>query len=192
MWDVIVEMNGSTFGSNTSVLTSAESHLGTANASNLENNGKTNGNETETNIKLPTSTHNSSEDIGSVRTSNAENGTNTGRRLLEDNDSKGSQEGHSQSKDNSSGDAQAVNVQNDEALEAEADSSFELFRENDELADEYSYDYDDYVDESMWGDEGWTEGQHEKMEDYVNIDSHILCTPVSLKYEFHRHMILSF
>lgn len=172
------QMNGSTSGSNTSVLTSAESHLGTANASNLENNGKTNGNETETNIKLPTSTHNSSEDIGSVRTSNAENGTNTGRRLLEDNDSKGSQEGHSQSKDNSSGDAQAVNVQNDEALEAEADSSFELFRENDELADEYSYDYDDYVDESMWGDEGWTEGQHEKMEDYVNIDSHILCTPV--------------
>ena len=119
------------------------------NASHLENDEKTNGNETKPNIKLPTSTHNSSEDIGSVSTSNAENGTNTGRRLLEDNDSKGSQEGHSQSKDNNSGDAQAVNVQNDEALESEADSSFELFRENDELADEYSYDYGDYVDESM-------------------------------------------
>ena len=93
--------------------------------------------------------------------------------------------GHSQSKDNNSGDAQVVNVQNDEALESEADSSFELFCENDELAYEYSYDYDDYVDESMWGDEEWTEGQHEKMEDYVNIDSHILCAPVSLKYEVH-------
>ena len=33
--------------------------------------------------------------------------------------------------------------------------------------------------------EEWTEGQHEKMEDYVNIDSHILCAPVSLKYEVH-------
>ena len=62
----------------------------------------------------------------------------------------------------------------------------ELFRENDEPADEYSYDYDDHVDESMWGDKEWTERQHEKMEDYVNIDSHILCTPVSLKYDYMR------
>ena len=149
MWDVILEMNGSTSGSNSTVFTSAESLLGAVNASHPENDGKTNGNETKPNIKLPTSTHNSSEDIGSISTSNAENGTNTGIRLLEDNDSKGSQEGHSQSKDNNSRDAQAVNVQNDEALESEDDTSFELFRENDELADEYSYDYDDYVDASM-------------------------------------------
>ena len=154
-------------------------------ASHPENDGITNENETELNIKLLTSTHNSSEDIGSVSTSNAENGTNTRRRLLDDNNSKGSQEGHSQSKDNNSGDAQAVNVQNDEALEFEANSSFELFHENDELANEYSYNYDDYVDESMWGDEEWTERQHEKIEDYVNINSHILSTPVSLKYEVH-------
>ena len=40
-------------------------------------------------------------------------------------------------------------MQNDEELESEADYSFELFRENYELDDEYSYDYDDYVDESM-------------------------------------------
>ena len=38
---------------------------------------------------------------------------------------------------------------NDEVLEAEIDSSFELFCEDDELVDEYIYDYDDYVDESM-------------------------------------------
>ncbi|KAK9164809.1 hypothetical protein Syun_005711 [Stephania yunnanensis] len=44
-------------------------------------------------------------------------------------------------------------VENDEDLEADADSSFELFRDNDERADEYNYDYDDYIDESMWGDE---------------------------------------
>lgn len=231
MWDVIVETNGSTSGSNTSVFmssgktsgsnssvfassggtsgsnnsifASSESHLGSVNTSNLENDGKKNENETETNSKMPTSTHNSpenmtnqknnsTEDIGSVRTGNAETGTNTGRRLLEDDNSKGSQDSHSQSKDNSSGDSDDANVQNDETLEAEADSAFELFRENEELGDEYSYDYDDYVDESMWGDEEWTEGQHEKMEDYVNIDSHILCTPVSLKYDVQKHMTFSF
>ena len=44
-------------------------------ASHPENDGITNGNETEPNIKLPTSRHNSSEDIGSISTRNAENGT---------------------------------------------------------------------------------------------------------------------
>lgn len=179
MWYVNLEMNGSTSGSNSSNFTSAESHVGIVNASHPEDNGKTNANETEPNIKLLKISHNSSEDIGSVRTSDTENATSTGRRLLEESNPKGSQEDHSQSKDNNTVDAQAANVQNDESLEAEADASFELFRENEELGDEYSYDYDDYVDESMWGDEEWTEGQHETMEDYVNIDSHILCTPVS-------------
>ncbi|KAE8697722.1 Protein DEFECTIVE IN EXINE FORMATION 1 [Hibiscus syriacus] len=100
--------------------------------------------------------------------------TSSRRRLLEDKTSKGSQEGSSDSKEN----AQEATVENDQGLEADADQSFELFRDTDELADEYNYDYDDYVDESMWGDEEWTEGQHEKMEDYVNIDPHILSTPV--------------
>ncbi|KAK1558035.1 hypothetical protein QYE76_008198, partial [Lolium multiflorum] len=47
-----------------------------------------------------------------------------------------------------------------------------------EQPDEYNYDYDDYVDESMWGDEDWTEQEHEKAEDYVSIYAHILSTPV--------------
>ena len=110
----------------------------------------------------------------------AQNGTSTGRRLLEDN-SKGSHDSDSKSTDNSNEDPHVATVKNDEGLEADADSSFELFRESDELGDEYSYDYDDYVDDSMWGEEEWTERVHETVEDYVHIDSHILCTPVSLK-----------
>lgn len=76
-------------------------------------------------------------------------------------------------------------VENDqEALEDAADASFDVFRDEEEnmedgLTEEYQYDYDDYVDEAMWGDENWKESQHEKEEDYVNIDAHVLCTPVS-------------
>lgn len=135
----------------------------------------------ETTIKLPTNVDNSSVNTGTTGTNSAENGTSTGRRLLEDNDSKSSQEGISESKENKNENAHEATAENDGGLEADADSSFELFRDSDELADEYSYDYDDYVDESMWGDEEWIEGQHEKLEDYVNVDSHILCTPVSEK-----------
>lgn len=98
---------------------------------------------------------------------NLENGTNTGRRLLEDGVSKRAEE-----------DVQAVTVENEEGLEADADSSFELFRDSDELADEYNYDYDDYVDEHAWDDEEFQEPEHEKVEDYVAIDAHVLCTPV--------------
>lgn len=70
-----------------------------------------------------------------------------------------------------------------EPLEDAADASFDVFRDEEEnmedgLTEEYQYDYDDYVDESMWGDENWREAQHEKEEDYINIDAHILCTPV--------------
>ncbi|KAK4730484.1 hypothetical protein R3W88_023472 [Solanum pinnatisectum] len=98
---------------------------------------------------------------------NLENGTNTGRRLLEDDVSKRAEE-----------DVQAATVENEEGLEADADSSFELFRDSDELADEYNYDYDDYVDEHSWDDEEFQEPEHEKVEDYVDIDAHVLCTPV--------------
>ncbi|KAF8402711.1 hypothetical protein HHK36_010799 [Tetracentron sinense] len=176
---LMTQMNGSTPGSNASINSSpTEGHPGSSvNVSNPENEGKVDASQAETKIKLPTSIDNSTGDSGSVGTIKAENGTNTGRRLLEDADSKGVQEGGSESKVNSNDDHVAT-VENDEGLEADADSSFELFRDSEELADEYNYDYDDYVDESVWGDEEWTEDKHEKMEDYVNIDSHILCTPV--------------
>uniref|UniRef100_A0A9I9D179 Uncharacterized protein n=2 Tax=Cucumis melo TaxID=3656 RepID=A0A9I9D179_CUCME len=31
----------------------------------------------------------------------------------------------------------------------------------------------------MWGDEELTEVEHEKVEKYVDIDAHLVCTPVS-------------
>lgn len=96
---------------------------------------------------------------------------------MEDSNSEGSQE--SKSKNNADEDVHAATVENEGGLQEEADSSFDLLRDSDELADEYNYDYDDFVDESMWGDEEWKEGEHETLEDYVNIDSHILSTPVS-------------
>ncbi|KAJ0987858.1 hypothetical protein J5N97_006214 [Dioscorea zingiberensis] len=114
------------------------------------------------------------ESLGSLEL----NSTSSQRRLLEVADSKGSQEGDSDSRTNIDDAAHAATVENNEALDEDADSSFDLFRDAEDLPDEYSYDYDDYVDDSMWGDEDWTEEKHEKMEDYVNIDSHILCTPV--------------
>ncbi|KAB5519965.1 hypothetical protein DKX38_024284 [Salix brachista] len=183
---------------NSSISTSTKnSHP--ANAS-IETEKKMSENQTETIIKLSSQVYNSSVGAGSNGTDNAqnginntqngtitveketnsaENGTNTGRRLLEDDNSKGSHEGGSESKENDHENVHVATVENEEGLEADADSSFEIFRESDELADEYNYDYDDYVNESMWGDEQWSERKHEMLEDYVNIDSHILCTPVT-------------
>ncbi|KAM0953408.1 putative transcription factor WD40-like family [Dioscorea sansibarensis] len=106
------------------------------------------------------------------------NSARSQRRLLEDTDSKGAQEGDSDFRSNIDDVAHAATVENNEALEDDADSSFDIFRDPEDLPDEYSYDYDDYVDESMWGDEDWTEEKHEKLENYVNVDAHILCTPV--------------
>ncbi|KAM1159712.1 hypothetical protein ACFX19_033417 [Malus domestica] len=163
---------------NNSTTISKESNLGMVNASNPENKGETNSSQVETVIKLPTGTDNSSVKNVSEETVNVVNGTSSSRRLLEDKNSSESQDGGSGSKENNKEDVPVATVQNEGSLEADADSSFELFRNSEELADEYSYDYDDYVDESMWGDEEWAEGQHEKMEDYVNVDAHILCTPV--------------
>lgn len=82
-------------------------------------------------------------------------------------------------------------VENDDSnvLEDEAESSFDVFRSAEEiaeehgdqgLADHYTYDYDDYVDESMWADDSWSEGQHLKEADFIDIDAHILCTPVRI------------
>ncbi|KAL2337850.1 hypothetical protein Fmac_012296 [Flemingia macrophylla] len=143
---------------------------------NPEPEKKLNKSQVDESIKVPTIIDNSTANAGSLETVNADNKTSTGRRLLEDNNHKGAEQGGSESKDNEG--IHAATVENEEGLEADADSSFELLRNSEELADEYSYDYDDYVDESMWGDEEWTEVQHEKSEDYVNVDSHILCTPV--------------
>ncbi|KAI4353171.1 hypothetical protein L6164_002142 [Bauhinia variegata] len=134
------------------------------------NNSSVNGSQIEENIKMPTNADNSSVNAGSIEV-NAGNKSSTGRHLLEDSNSKGAEQGNS-------GSQGAATVENAEGLEADADSSFELFRDSDELADEYSYDYDDYVDETMWGDEEWSEVKHEKLEDYVSIDAHILSTPV--------------
>ncbi|KAJ0244275.1 Protein DEFECTIVE IN EXINE FORMATION 1 [Hirschfeldia incana] len=132
----------------------------------------------ETVIKLNSSTENSSETLGtSGNSSTTETLTKSGRRLLEDDASKESADGHSDNKDNSEG-VRMATVENDGVLEAEADSAFDFLRDNDELGDEYFSDYDDYVNETMWGDEEWVEEKHEYTEDYVNIDAHILCTPV--------------
>jgi hypothetical protein len=54
-------------------------------------------------------------------------------------------------------------VENNNVLENEADSSFNLFRDVEDIDDEYSYDYDDYVDDSMWGDEDWKEAGHQNL-----------------------------
>lgn len=92
------------------------------------------------------------------------------RRLLTESETESSKEGDT---------GGAATVENNQDLAEEADSSFDLFRDGEDgLTDEYAYDYDDYVDESAWADEDFAEAQHPKPEDFVNIDSHILCTPV--------------
>nr|GLL36921.1 protein DEFECTIVE IN EXINE FORMATION 1 isoform X2 [Ipomoea trifida] len=158
------------------VSTHNEAHLGndsislptgvsndTLNAEKVENQSERRDNQTDTETNL------SRNITSAVPGSSNETITNVGkadnrRRLLEE--KAGDQGVH------------AATVENEGGLDTDADSSFELFRDNDELADEYNYDYDDYVDENMWGDEEWTEEEHEKMENYVNVDAHVLCTPV--------------
>lgn len=152
-------------------------HVGSLNTSSTGSGGKMNDSQVEKSIELPKSLDDSSLDTSPARAVN-ESQKHTGRRLFEDSDSKGIQDGSSETGLKSGQDPPVVTVENDGSLEAEADSSFDLFRDSEELADEYNYDYDDYVDESMWGDEEWTEGQHERIEDFVNIDAHVLCTPV--------------
>ncbi|BBM96733.1 hypothetical protein MPTK1_1g00230 [Marchantia polymorpha subsp. ruderalis] len=77
----------------------------------------------------------------------------------------------------------ATAEEDQDAMEEEAKASFDVFREEDEngedgLTEEYDYDYDDYVNEGMWDNNEWDEGAHEKIEDFVQVDAHILCTPV--------------
>ncbi|GMJ03198.1 DEFECTIVE IN EXINE FORMATION 1 [Hibiscus trionum] len=152
----------------------AESPSSKHNLLNAENGTRVNGSRMVNPIISPTGDGNSPLNIEAVVNAEGPNGTSYVRWLLEYNNSKGFQEGSSDSKEN----VTEATVENEQQLGVDADKSFELFRDTEELADEYNYDYDDFVDESLWGDEEWTEGQHEKMEDYVNIDSHILSTPV--------------
>ncbi|KAK9134122.1 hypothetical protein Scep_013650 [Stephania cephalantha] len=164
------KMNESTGKLNSSILSVNESNYVSVNASKVENVAQAEVN--------PTSVVNSSRDAGLLGNVGMQNATVSGRQLLEDTDSKHIDGGSSDSNPDAKDGIHVATVENDEDLEADADSSFELFRDNDELADEYNYDYDDYIDESMWGDEEWKEENHERVEDYVYIDSHILCTPV--------------
>ncbi|MQM19813.1 hypothetical protein Taro_052827 [Colocasia esculenta] len=160
------QINGSTMGVNAALSTEVHKSPG-MNESKTENEPAKGGQT----IKLPTDSNNSTRNGESVA-SVGQNSTHTQRRLLEDGDRKEVEDAGSKSG------MKAATVENNEALEDDADSSFDLFRDGDELADEYNYDYDDYIDESMWKDENWQEGTHEKLEDYVGVDSHILCTPV--------------
>ncbi|KAI8556847.1 hypothetical protein RHMOL_Rhmol05G0287400 [Rhododendron molle] len=171
------QTNGSQTGSSTSNSTATEAQAHTVDATDVGKQGKKNVSHVEAEIKLP-SMENSTLDSRSAEPIKEENATNSRRRLLEDGASKGSDVSGSDSKANDNEDVHEATVENDKGLEADADSSFELFRDSEELADEYNYDYDDYVDESLWGDEEWKEAQHEIVENYVNVDAHILCTPV--------------
>ncbi|XP_058214900.1 protein DEFECTIVE IN EXINE FORMATION 1 [Rhododendron vialii] len=170
------QTNGSQTGSSTSNSTATEAQAHTVDATDVGKQEK-NGSHVEAEIKLQ-SMENSTLDSISAEPIKEENATNSRRRLLEDSASKGSEVSGSDSKANDNGDVHEATVENDQGLEVDADSSFELFRDSEELADEYNYDYDDYVDESLWGDEEWKEAQHEIVENFVNVDAHILCTPV--------------
>ncbi|KAK8561693.1 hypothetical protein V6N13_149148 [Hibiscus sabdariffa] len=158
----------------TNLSTDSPSPSSKHNLLDAENGKRVNGSQMLNPIISPTGDGNSPLNIEAMVNSEGPNGTSYVRRLLVDNNSKGSLKGGSESKEN----VREATVENEQQLRVDADKSFELFRDAEELADEYNYDYDDFVDESLWGDEEWTEGQHEKVEDYVNIDSHILSTPV--------------
>lgn len=84
-------------------------------------------------------------------------------------------------------------------LDDDGAASWEVFEdhENDDddlegdavPSDDYQYDYDDYAHtDEMWEDEDWTEESHDEEEDKVAVDSHILCTPVSLKTTLELHI----
>lgn len=150
----------------------------TSNSSNIENLRQINNNQTDVKIEMPKGMSNTSLSSGLEMNNSKENNTKTGRRLLEDGASRGSGDSSSQSDAKNNQELHAATVENDGGLDEEADSSFDLFRDNEEIDDEYNYDYDDYTDESMWGDEEWTEAPHETAEDFVHIDAHVLCTPV--------------
>ncbi|WVZ61121.1 hypothetical protein U9M48_011041 [Paspalum notatum var. saurae] len=138
---------------------------------------KPNSTQPQENVELLSDVNNTHSGNTSSVTTAAENTSHTQRRLLQTADKSDDQTGGSKTHESDSG-AKAATVENSEPLDEDADASFDLFRDPEDLPDEYNYDYDDYVDETMWGDEDWKEQEHEKAEDYVSIDAHILSTPV--------------
>ncbi|KAI4331700.1 hypothetical protein MLD38_029857 [Melastoma candidum] len=174
-----IKQTNKSASSNSNMSSTKETDSGTLDSSKLVDESASNGTQQDMKIKMPKDNDNSSTLGESVQNPDVGKNTNASRRLLQDIDSKGSGEvGGSKSDENDKASGQAATVENNDGLEAEADASFDLLRDNNELPDEYAYDYDDYVDEKWWGDEDWVESQHEKSEDYVDVDAHILNTPV--------------
>jgi len=139
---------------------------------------KPNSTQAQENVELLNIVNNTrSGSISSVTTA-AENTSQTQRRLLQTTDKSDDKTGSSKTHESDSGAKVAATAENNEPLEEDADASFDLFRDPEDLPDEYNYDYDDYVNESMWGDEDWKEQEHEKEENFVSVDAHILSTPV--------------
>jgi hypothetical protein len=138
---------------------------------------KLNSTQGQENMELSNNVNNThAGSISSVSTT-TENTSHTQRRLLQTAEKTDDQTGSSETHASDAGTTGAATVENSEPLEDDADTSFDLFRDAEELPDEYNYDYDDYVDESMWGDEDWTEQEHEKAEDYVSHSSLPGCHP---------------
>ncbi|XP_015056230.1 protein DEFECTIVE IN EXINE FORMATION 1-like isoform X2 [Solanum pennellii] len=145
----------------------------TSNSSNFEDQKGKNDSVAGGEVKM-TNLNNVTLNSDNEKISVPENGTSKGRRLLEDNVLRSSEESDSGSKD-----VRTATVENEGGLEAEADSSFELFRDNEDIPDDYDYDEDDYLDDDeLWKTEEFEEPEHEKLKNYVHIDAHILCTPV--------------
>ncbi|XP_078427631.1 defective in exine formation protein (DEX1) [Wolffia australiana] len=151
------EKNHSTISANTSF----SSEISGAHVRNVSETA------TDGNLSSPMSRESSQRSIGLVNNTESNSTRSPQRRLLEDNLSNNAVPG-----------GKTPTVENNEPLEEGADESFDILRGGEDMGDEYNYDYDDDVDESMWGDEGWQEGEHEKAEDFVYVDAHILCTPV--------------
>ncbi|CAD6215261.1 unnamed protein product [Miscanthus lutarioriparius] len=141
---------------------------------------KLNSTQAQENVQLPNNLNDTHSGSISSVTTEAENTSqsHTQRRLLQTADKSDEQTGSSKTHESDSGAKVAATVEKSELLDEDADASFDLFRDPEDLPDEYNYDYDDYVDDRLWGDEDWKEQEHEKAEDYVSIDAHILSTPV--------------
>ncbi|KAM3340450.1 protein DEFECTIVE IN EXINE FORMATION 1 isoform X1 [Capsicum galapagoense] len=160
--------------SNASISLPSEVSPNTSNSSNVEDQKGKNDSLAGAEVKM-TNLNNITQNSDNEKMSVSENGTSKERRLLEDNVLRKSEENGSGSKD-----VKAATVENEEGLEADADSSFDLFRDNfEDLPDNYDYDYDDYLDDDeIWDAENFEEPEHEKLENYVHIDAHVLCTPI--------------
>ncbi|XP_066334585.1 protein DEFECTIVE IN EXINE FORMATION 1-like [Miscanthus floridulus] len=141
---------------------------------------KLNSTQAQENVQSPNNLNDTHSGSISSVTTEAENTSqsHTQRRLLQTADKSDEQTGSSKTHESDSGAKVAATVEKSELLDEDADASFDLFRDPEDLPDEYNYDYDDDVDDRLWGDEDWKEQEHEKAEDYVSIDAHILSTPV--------------